>query len=78
VNYDETAMNYDASTHFSTPEYESYTIKISLQYQKFCTYCKFLTAIVHDKANKIAKGLLIFVYLVAGVVRRQAANFSDV
>ena len=34
-----------------------------MQYQKFCTYFKFLTATVYDKANKIAESGLIFVYI---------------
>jgi hypothetical protein len=46
--------------------------------QKFCIYCKSFTAIGHDKANKIAEGGLIFVYLIAEVVRKLASNFSDV
>jgi hypothetical protein len=53
--------------------------KVSLQYQRFCTYCKFRTSIGHNKANyTIAKMGLVFLYLIAGVVRKQAANFSGV
>ena len=45
--------------------------KNRLQWTKFI-------AIGHDKANKIAEGGLIFVYLIAEVVQKLASNFSDV